>query len=103
MACYLNPRNVSIDAWLKFNGVSTGNKPGAITATHLPVCHTISAFCDIAPIAFDENELTALTRSYDMRPKQWFTVPIVKLRDVSDIHNYRDLNGYLSDADLDRE
>jgi hypothetical protein len=79
MGAYVNPEEVSKEAWLAEHGTPLGinEDNGMFTA---------------AGIAYSEGELGAFTDPRDPRPKLYFSVPVEKLHEVSP-----ELKGYMGE------
>lgn len=87
MGVYVNPPWQGKREWLQENGVSTGTTPPEITETTLPVCLVDNGVFFAAAVAYSASELREFSRE-DARPKEWFSVPISKLKEVCDIASY---------------
>lgn len=94
MGCYVNPNDVSKEAWLETNATKIYKKntfPSweTIFATNeRPVVLVDNGPFRAADVAYDEREYQVFTAPDDPRPRKVYTVPIEKLKEVSDIKNW---------------
>jgi hypothetical protein len=87
MGCYINPRDMAKEAWLKLNGEKTDG-PTAVTTSHVPVCLVNNGPFLAAGVGFSEREVEAFNQPTDYRPKQWYRVSREAARMVSDLAHY---------------
>ena len=92
MGCYVNPRNMSKEAWLECHGDLTEG-PCEITETHLPVCLVQNRGFTAAGVAFSADEVEAFS-SPDPRTKIWYKVSRELLRTASDLSIFERPAGY---------
>lgn len=89
MGCYINPANVTKEAWLRANAVEVSLTEAQASAfgDTLPICLVDNGPFTAAGVAFDSRELSSFARE-DGRPKRWFTASREALRGVSDLTHY---------------
>jgi len=73
MGCYINPPDMTKEAFLSTHGTLTATP--TITDTHLPVCWVHNAPFTAAAIAYCAEEIEAFSDPDDRRAKRWFQVP----------------------------
>lgn len=92
MGCYVDPPDGTDKAlWLKDNGDPLGWAPSSLSVLpndKLPVCLIDNGLFTAAGVAFSDAELAVFDDSSDPRPKLWFSVPRVLLREVSPLKYY---------------
>ena len=93
MGCYVNPPNELKEDWLKREGTDISwVHPGVKFDKYLPdrliVCLVFNGGFTAAAVAYSQRELDEFSSPDDMRPKIWFTVPVKKLREVSNLDSY---------------
>lgn len=86
MGYYVNPPNETKEQFLTQHGDPYQDGQTAYEAARpdsRAVCLVDNGPFTAAGIIYDERELTAFTDSDDSRSKQWYVVPVAKLREVS--------------------
>lgn len=100
MGLYINPQDCKKEQWLQDNGIimmepavskaleamfvepspyaSVEEKP----LNSFLVCLVNNGYFNAAAVAFDKREAEEFTRPDDTRKKQWFLVPISKIKEV---------------------
>ena len=91
MGCYINPRDMDKEEWLRLHGETTQG-PTPITETHVPVCLVDNGPFTAAGVAFNEREVQAFSYP-DGRFKIWFRVAREDARKVSDLANWEKEKG----------
>lgn len=87
MGCYVNPPDMTKEAWLAQNGERTDG-PCEVTETHLPVCLVHNGAFTAAGVCYCTQERDEFNSPSDYRPKLWFKVHRADLRRVSDLARY---------------
>ena len=99
MGCYVNPRAMSKELWLRQRAKLVGgvNIPGkenhvpsyaSFAKGTMPVVLIDNAHFTAAGVAYNEAEYREFTDVSDYRPRALYEVSIEKLRTVSDIDDY---------------
>ena len=86
MGCYINPKNMTKETWLKKYATSQAG-PTPITSYVVPVCLVDNGMFTAAGVAYDQREIEAFTFP-DNRPKIWYSAMRVDLYEVSDLKSY---------------
>ena len=83
MGYYINPKDMTKEAWLAQHGKPSSTPPPFSVAEQgeLPVCLVQNALFSAAGVCFSEQELAAW-KAPDPRPRQWFTASIADLKAV---------------------
>lgn len=91
MGAYINPENETKEEFLAREGtrVTTsaaemGNLPG-----EMMVCLVNNGIFTAAAVAYSQREIEEFADPEDRRMKVWFSVPIEKLLEVSDVKVYQ--------------
>lgn len=91
MGCYVNPSDMTKEAWLTLHG--TPSTPSLqwtdIPAGMLPVILVDNGMFRAAAVAYKPSELKEFLDPVDSRPKQVYLCLIDDLLKVSDLKNYR--------------
>lgn len=86
MGYYVNPPNETKEQFLAQHGEPYQDGQTAYEAAgpdSRAVCLVGNGIFTAAAIVYDERELTEFTLATDLRPKQWYVVPVAELREVS--------------------
>lgn len=87
MGCYVNPTNMSKEAWLAEHGRQIPVLSCQITEDEVPVCLVNNGLFTAAGVAFSADELQAFIHP-DGRHKEYFMVKREDLYAVSDLKNW---------------
>lgn len=85
MGFYVNTPNQDKAVWLKANAVKQFTTTPRYEATgpgELLVCLVNNGPFTAAAVIVNKHEYDAFTQPTDGRPKQWYTVPSLKLKEV---------------------
>lgn len=83
MGYYINPVDMSKEAWLDLYGERLDDPPETSTAPgYHYVCVVDNGPFTAAGICYNDREQEAFSDPGDIRPKQWYSVPDAALCDV---------------------
>lgn len=101
MGVYVNPQDETKEVYLEREGVEIGETDvetwfdviWANDADHknrLPVCLVENMMFTAAAVCYCQGEIDEFTASPidDPRPRKWYSVPIEKLKESSNLENY---------------
>jgi hypothetical protein len=91
MGCYINPKGMSKEEWLRNNAKRCNiieAKASFTTKGSLPVVLIDNGLSTAAGICYNEREFEAFTDPDDDRPKKYYVANIVDLVGVSPILDY---------------
>lgn len=94
MGAYINPPGMTKEMWLQQNATECTGAPEAFDERpgELFVCLVRNSMMfSAAAICFDEDEHADFIDPEDPRPKAWFSAPIEKLLEVSNLQVYLDV------------
>lgn len=87
MGCYINPKGMTKEQFLKKYGERVDRVPEwqTIPQDKLPVCIVDNTMFTAAGVCYDEHEIEEflVDLGIDGRPHAWFIVPVVELVKVS--------------------
>ncbi len=93
MGMYINPKDISKEAWLGEKGEPLLAPPLKHTEDgKVAVCFVNNGWMTAAGVCYSKDELEAFTQPSDNRPKDWYLVSINDLiavgaiQEASDIH-----------------
>ncbi|MBL1322153.1 MAG: hypothetical protein COA63_014010 [Methylophaga sp.] len=82
MGYYINPKDMSKEAWLNIHGIPMMYAPVLFTdEIHYAVCLVDNGMFTAAAVAYSQDELETF-RHDDGRPKTWYWADIDKLKEV---------------------